>query len=224
MNYSIVCFPNNPIKIDSGLTMISIANHELYWQLSTGLKETSEDVTLGQNGHIVDVNKTVMFIGDIGAQLDVNKLYQKNIVNTMKNYADDQALEVFYKINSELNHVLENIILENNLPFYFQTEFNIVELINEKKIRIETLTNSSGFGKIEDVVSVAGEFLEQRLIVFTNLYLLLSVDQIDYLNNLAKTMNLCLISLNLTQNPVMTKQGLPPEIFIDEDFVQFGAD
>ena len=224
MTYSIVCFPNSPIQVTSGLTMISIVNHELYWQLSTGLKETSEDVTLGQDGHIVDVNKAVMFIGDIGAQLDVNKLYQKSIVNTIKNYADDQALETFYKINAELNHVLENIILENNLPFYFQTEFNIVELINEKKIKIETLTNSSGFGKIEDVVNVAGEFSEQRLIVFTNIYLLLSIDQIDYLNNLAKTMNLCLISLNLTQNPVMTKQGSSSEIFIDEDFVQFGAD
>ncbi|MEX0380380.1 type II-A CRISPR-associated protein Csn2 [Leuconostoc sp. MS02] len=224
MTYSIVCFPNSPIQVTSGLTMISIANHKLYWQLSTGLKETSEDVTLGQDGHIVDVNKAVMFIGDIGAQLDVNKLYQKSIVNTIKNYADDQALETFYKINAELNHVLENIILENNLPFYFQTEFNIVELINEKKIKIETLTNSSGFGKIEDVVNVAGEFSEQRLIVFTNIYLLLSIDQIDYLNNLAKTMNLCLISLNLTQNPVMTKQGSSSEIFIDEDFVRIGAD
>ncbi|MGY3742565.1 type II-A CRISPR-associated protein Csn2 [Leuconostoc inhae] len=224
MTYSIVCFPNSPIQVTSGLTMVSITNHELYWQLSTGLKETSEDVTLGQDGHIVDVSKGVMFIGDISAQLDVNKLYQKNIVNTVKKYADDQALERFYSINSELNQLLENIILENNLPFYFQTEFNIGDLINEKKIKIETLTNSSGFGKIEDVVNVAGEFSEQRLIIFTNIYLLLSIDQIDYLNNLAKAINLCLISLNLTQNPVMTKQGSSSEIFIDEDFVQFGAD
>ncbi|CAM3186559.1 type II-A CRISPR-associated protein Csn2 [Leuconostoc rapi] len=224
MTYSIVCFPNNPMQINPGLTMISIANHELYWQLSRGLKETNEDVTLGLDGHIVDVNKAVMFIGDITTQLDVNKLYQKSIVTTVKKYADDQALAQFYRINSELNQLLENMILENNLPFYFQTEFNIVDLINEKKIKIETLTNSSGFGKIEDVVNVAGEFSEQRLIVFTNIYLLLSVDQIDYLNDLAKAMDLCLISLNLTQSPVMTNQGSSSEIFIDEDFVQFGTD
>ncbi|KAA8371183.1 type II-A CRISPR-associated protein Csn2 [Leuconostoc carnosum] len=224
MSFSIVCFPNSPIKITAGLTLISIANHELYWQLCTGLEGGDGAVTLGQDGRIVDVNKAVLFVGDIGAQLDVNKLYQKNIVKAIKNYADNRALEQFYKINSELNQILENIILENNLPFYFQTEFNIVDLINEKKIKIETLTNSSGFGKIEDVVNVAGEFSEQRLIVFTNIHLLLSLDQIDYLHNLAKTMNLCLISLNLAQNPVLTNQGSSYEIFIDGDFVQFGID
>lgn len=224
MTYTIVCFPNQPLQIAAGLTMISVANPDLYWQLSTGLKESREDVILGRDGRIIDVTKGVMFIGDIGVQLDVNKLYHKNMIQTIKRYADDQSMEQFYRINSEINRLLGNIILENNLPFYFQTEFSIANLVNEKKIKIEKLTNSSGFGKIEDVINVAGEFSEQRLIIFTNIYLLLTIDQIDYLNNLAKSMNLCLISLNLTHNPVMTKQGPSSEIFIDEDFVQFGAD
>lgn len=222
--YKITSYPLEPIQLANGLNLLSIASQSLYWKLIDGLTNEREDVIVSQKDKMLALAKAVLFIGDLTSPFDMDKIYAREISKTLQEKLDEQDLRELMTLSNEIKNRFMSVIFDNNLPLTIPLEFSVTELIKAQKVGLDSVTNGSFFDKIEDIVNVAGEFSESRLMIVTNIHLVLDCAQIDYLHQLTKSHELVLISLNLTPQALLSSKNTAHEIFIDEDFVQFGSD
>ncbi|QBO36924.1 type II-A CRISPR-associated protein Csn2 [Periweissella cryptocerci] len=219
MKYLVTTFPYQPVEIE-GLTVLGISDTQLYWQILNGLLDPeSEKVIVSINDKVV--KKEYRVLGDIAGISEVSSLFKKQAMSKLTAYLDEHIQQRMFEIDCEIKTMLWQVISESDLPLEITDGWDVGNVLKAQNINVSSLETGSGYDKMDSIINIASELSDTSLLIFSNVHLYLSLEQIDYLFEDIKQKELSVLFLEKTTS----KLRLAPEFadnnhFIDDDFVQ----
>lgn len=215
-------YPNDPWPLDYGVTQLMFTNVEPIWQL-VQFFQTGEGAVLSDNGTILKY-KDMVYIGDLATDIDVGQLYIKPLRQLLTQHLDDLNLRELYEADRMMRQIVQRVLFESDLPGEINAEWDVAELLKYLKLRIDLPETQGFYGIIEEIIDLSQRLSDDRLLVFVNVSVYLSDDQIKALAYDAKLKQVsCLFIDRQTTVNFIGGTGLK-QIFIDRDFVQFVSD
>ncbi|MCT4396581.1 type II-A CRISPR-associated protein Csn2 [Periweissella beninensis] len=210
-----------PINLNNGYSQLVIEIPELFWQVQQFLiGNEGIEGAYTENYKVLKVKKEVVFIGDLASPRDYNNIFGKKILAKLQFYCTDDSQMKLYQLQNELKTIINQQILNNNLPFSISNEWVMPELFKYFKLSLLPPENQSASGIIRYVIETAAQLGDDRLFVINDMERYLhNADHIDIVNMINE---LHVNVLELKQNGICP-QNVNPQDFhlIDKDFVTF---
>ncbi|ALB29895.1 type II-A CRISPR-associated protein Csn2 [Companilactobacillus heilongjiangensis] len=232
MTNSITIFPYQPFEIGSGLTLFNFQNKSEFSQLIFRLHNLKKHTTLTDDTNRIlhfytdpknpfDENiKDVELLGDLNS-FDINSATQLKII--LKKVVANSTIikDEIEGANSELNNLVFEAITQYTVPLSMDFYANFEKILKAKGVFVDTSKWQNYCDKIMDVISFYSEFSSKKLLVFYGLERLLSLDQLNEIDEYLKSVDLTIISLE--SYPMLLKEkGLNIKVYsIDNDHVRF---
>lgn len=229
---SITIFPYEPFKIAEGITLFNFQNKSEYSQIIFRLNKLKKHDTLiddedriihfyvDSKNPLEETLKDVSFIGDL-TSFDINST--NNLKYVFKKIISDSSVrkDEIEDINTQLNSIVFDAITSYESELSLDPFSDFEKLLKIKDVRLDVSKWDNYCDKIMSIVSFYNEFTSKKLLLFHNLERLLSLDQLNELNDFLKSIDLIVISLE--SYPMTLKEvDLNAKIYsIDEDHVRF---
>lgn len=220
MIYRITKYPLEPMPLKMGLNIISIEHQNLFFEIVQSMRLTESKLIFSRDDEIDETRKYINFIGDISSEIDLEKMYSKDVNKLLISSLDENQLRELNELDSKINLIYTNAIVESNLPISITLDFDLESLVKFKKIKIDVPIAETAYDKIQGIVDVASELNDNRLLVFTNVYQYLNQGQIDYLAENLKLQERYVLFLERSSSRLNANE-VASSYFIDQDFVQF---
>lgn len=210
-----------PIQIQNGYSQLVIKVPEFFWQYQRFL--IGDNSVLGgifENNKELIVKNNVVFLGDLVALQDFNKIFGKKIIQNLMHYTSEESQHELYQLDNQMKAIVEQQILENELPFEISNQWSLDDLLKYHKLTLMTPENTTAGGIIRYIIKTAAQLGDQRLFVVNDMQRYLQhadhMDVIDTINELQ------LNFLELKQSGDKPSNiDLKAFHLIDEDFVMF---
>lgn len=159
-------------------------------------KELHSQTELGEPGdwvlsdsEILDVSKNCLFIYDY-YQLNFNSKKIQNIINSsvLNILKHNDYYKEFSKINLELIELNQKVLENIELPIQYNNDFNFEDFVKFSNYTIGEETNF--LQKIISFIDIYSKLKSIKLIIFINLFLVLSKEEINLLIKQLKYQNL----------------------------------
>lgn len=164
--------------------------------------------------------KDLAFIGDV-TSYDINST--TNLKYVFQKIIKDSVIfkDTIETTNQEINDLVFEAVAEYHQSINFDPYSNLEKILKAKDVRLDVSKWANYCDKIMDVVSFYSEFTNKKLLLFHNLERLLTLDQLNELNDYIKSVNLIIVSLE--SYPMRLKEeGLNVKLYsIDEDHIRF---
>ncbi|CAK1225244.1 type II-A CRISPR-associated protein Csn2 [Fructobacillus cardui] len=209
------------IQIDEGLNLISFADAQLYNRVIQAIRVGIGDkIVYSENHQPKALNKVGMFLGDPVGGSDIKSYYSKFIPTILETAISDERRDKVYHLSMELQSLMAEEIIDSNLPFRIESEWNLEKIIKSQNITVEKSNVNTIFDKIEDIVHTMGMLNEERYLLLTNLSLYCDMSELNQLHQCLLAEGINLISLNLSRENAINDETFKAS-YIDQDFVLF---
>lgn len=212
-------FPFEALALDPGLTILSVQPPHTFFQLSQGLQSLNEDVVVSYDYKVLELSRSVFYVGDIAANTDLQAEYSKQAAQALSSLIDDSSLRILVELESKTKQVFESIIIDNSLPISIAHEFSLKTLVTAQKVTIDVTDTSSFYDKFQNILDVTSALNDQRLLVFTHMVEYLTQSELDYLARDIRRQERQVLFLEKHNNLVEITDGR--SYYIDEHFVLF---
>lgn len=217
MTNSITIFPYQPFEIGSGLTLFNFQNKSEFSQLIFRLHNLKKHTTLTD-----DTNRILHFYTDPKNPFDEN-IKDVELLGDLNSFDINSTIikDEIEGANSELNNLVFEAITQYTVPLSMDFYANFEKILKAKGVFVDTSKWQNYCDKIMDVISFYSEFSSKKLLVFYGLERLLSLDQLNEIDEYLKSVDLTIISLE--SYPMLLKEkGLNIKVYsIDNDHVRF---
>ena len=216
---SLVVYPLDPMKLETGLNVIGCASPRIFYELSAGLQEDIDSVVLGMGTKTVLASKSVIYVGDCADEVDYDALFQKLAVKKIiEGFAPEQISRLL-SLQAELKTIIQDEIWSQNLPLVIPNNLDLKAAIAMAKPRIDTSSLGSLYDKISMAVDTAGALAESRMLGTLHTTQYCDNDQLLYLHRTLLRHQLQLLDLECCSERAMLTEGMSH--YVDEDYVQF---
>ena len=220
MNYKLIYYPLKPFEIKEGLNFISIEPKNILFNFITGLQVDDDSLTVVKNETIINKKQDILFIGDVTNDFDLNHVYSKIAEKRMMGLMSETDIKEIITLNSKMESFLNQFIINNNLPLISEKHFDLDRILKNQNFKIEEKVMNTAYDKIQNVIDIASEFNDERLLVFTNACKYLAKEQVDYLSNNIKLQEITVVFIEASTKK-MTAESATSSHFIDNDFIEF---
>lgn len=228
----ITIFPYKPFAITEGITLFNFQNKIEYSQLVFRLNKLKKHDTLiddedriihfynDQKDPLNEDLKAIGFIGDL-TSFDINST--GNLKYVFKQIISDSTIlkNDIEDVNTQLNRIVFDAITSYESELSMDPFSDFEKILKAKDVRIDISKWENYCDKIIGVVSFYNEFTNKKLLLFHNLERLLSLEQLNQLNDFLKSIDLMVISLE-SYSMTLKEAELNATVYsIDEDHVRF---
>lgn len=230
---TITIYPYEPFDIDYGMTILNLQCKEEYSTLLFKLNQLKKHETfvddvdqyihfyVDEKDNLKSSLKQVAMIGDL-TSFEINSTSNLKAV-LEKIVADNQIInrDKIDNLNKEINELIFDSINGYEETFEYELLPELVKLLKSKNFKIDTGNWQNYYDKLQSVIRFYVEFSDKRLLLFHGLERLCSLEQINYLNDYLKSIELAVVSLE--SYPMKLKNpGSNTRVYsIDEDHVRF---
>ncbi|GAP02516.1 sigma-70 region 2 [Fructobacillus pseudoficulneus] len=209
------------IQIEEGLNSISIEVPELYGRVVNTIQLGIDDLIVYSEDHKTkQLNKVGIFLGDPVSGDNIRDAYSKFVFSILSHSISEEGMEQLYNLNIEMQSVINQEIIENNLPLTVESGWELERLLKSQKIELDNPHENRISGKIENVIHTMGMLNEKRYLILTNLPLYCDMSELNLLHQCLLAEGINLISLNLLRGNTITDEKFKVS-HIDQDFVLF---
>ncbi|MDF7627237.1 type II-A CRISPR-associated protein Csn2 [Lactobacillaceae bacterium L1_55_11] len=206
------------VPVFEGLNLLSVSNPSLYQRMV----DFSRGISFPEIVYSVDnqpklFTKVGLFVGDPIGGVEIRSYYTRHIENVLQDSLSEEATEQLFQLNNQIMTILDGAIIDNNLPFKVDANWQLEKLIKSQHISMEEPMSGTIFGKIVDIVHVMSLMGESKILVLSNLSLYCTLTELEELHKclLAEGINLLAIDFNQDGIPTDTEFN---KVFIDPDF------
>ncbi|WP_439425655.1 type II-A CRISPR-associated protein Csn2 [Oenococcus alcoholitolerans] len=213
-------YPSEPIKIKIGINVLTIEDPFHFYNFCQQLQIDNDKTILSRDNKILPLEKFSVYFGDITLFHDLNKIYNKLINDTFVNNLDEFDLKEIFDLTNKVNNVFNKVILDKNLPFSFSSNFDISDLVKDKKIQVNPLTGDRPYDKFRSIIELSSELSDPRMLIFTNSLIYLSKAELAELITFASQMERNVLFLERFESKIDVPEAAA-NYFFDKDFTIF---
>lgn len=216
-------WPHEPLQLEYGFNQFIFENIPDFFQLTQFFQGVEANVTISEAGKPKTL-KEVCYIGDVTTLVDFRKLYDKQIQVAVQNMIDDLSLQQLMTADLAIKMVVDDVIMANNLPVQYSDKFDLTAILKYCEFHAEMPETKGICGIIEHVIDLANRLSDDRLIVFSNLNLYLSTEEIQMLAFEASVKQVSCLLIDVTKSPTLIESEGLKQYYFDRDFIEFTSD
>lgn len=216
---SLVSYPLDSMELDGGLNVLAFADSALYLKIVSGLYADSEDVVLGRGDKVLSSSKEALFVGDPAVPLNADTMFLKTAVKKLIDGFDSSGLSSMRDLYALLKSKVLQQIWELDLPISLSEELDVKTVIAGMRPRIESDDDRSFYGRILQVIQIAGALGETRMLVMLHITQYCNKDQLGKIHAELLRQQLQMIDLECVGRRIDLDGGRSH--YVDKDYVQF---
>lgn len=226
-------YPFEPFTFKTGFNNITVAQPRLFYDLVRGFQpitfssqpkgdhdtdatESSNSV-LSRKGETIEVKKACLFLGDVIQVPELDRLFLKPALTDLITQLDDEDYQQLYSAYTVIHNVADKLCLSSSYPLEETADFNPSTLLGLCKFHFIQSDIHDAYDEIQTILDIAGALHLEKTLVTTHLIQECSLNQIKYVINETKRLNLQLVDLELRDSPFHLTDG--ENHFVDKDLV-----
>lgn len=219
----LIYYPFKSFTIDAGVpTILETNNHEVYRNLLINFTDMADNLNFSDDTlELISTTKALKWFGDASICTDLNKLFLPQLYKQIKlNLTAEQN-----RIITDQSRTLKNVVLEAtyslDLPLNIGDQIATEKVLKFCDLHFDTSLSTNCYGIIETILKTAKELNEQRILGFMNISDYLTLQELQDLFELIRTLDLTILIIKFSENQRSVEFNNCRYYYIDQDYVDW---